>query len=175
MGAPAADEARLRRIYADHGAMLLAFASRLCGGDRQRAEDVVQEALVRAWRHPEITEAGPDAERAWLITVARNISIDGFRAAGARPAEVGGDALAAVAGRAGDNEIDRAVEEWAMAEALTKISPDHHAVLIETFFRGHSVAEAAAALGIPQGTVKSRAFHALRSLRKVLVEGGVRV
>ena len=169
------DEARLRRMYADHGAMLLAFTSRLCGGDRQRAEDVVQETLVRAWRHPEISDPGPDAERAWLITVARNITIDGFRASGSRPTEVGGAALEAVEGRAGDNEIDRALEEWAMAEALAKISPDHRAVLIETYFRGHSVAEAAAVLGIPQGTVKSRSFHALRALRRVLVEGGARV
>lgn len=175
MEAPDSSEARLRRIYADHGAMLLALTSRLCGGDRQRAEDVVQEALVRAWRHPEISEAGPDAERAWLITVARNITIDGFRASNARPTEVGGAALNAVEGREADNDIDRALEEWTMADALSKISPDHRAVLIETFYRGHSVAEAAAVLGIPQGTVKSRSFHALRALRRVLVEGGARV
>ena len=47
-------------------------------------------------------------------------------------------------------------------------------MLVETFFKGRSVNEAAQVLGIPAGTVKSRAFHALRSLRKILVEGGAR-
>ena len=174
MGAPERAEDRLRRIYAEHGAALLTFATRACNGDRQRAEDVVQEVLVRAWRHPEVSENGPQGERAWLVTVTRNVAIDAFRAQRARPTEVGGAALDAVSGLAGDDELDRAVEAWTVAAALDSLPPHHRAVLIETFFRGRSVAETAATLGIPAGTVKSRAFHALRSLRKILVEGGAR-
>ncbi|MDA8436440.1 MAG: sigma-70 family RNA polymerase sigma factor [Actinomycetales bacterium] len=174
MGAPERAEERLRRIYAEHGAALLAFATRACGGDRQRAEDVVQEVLVRAWRHPEVSEGGPQGERAWLITVARNVAIDAFRAQRARPTEVGGAALDAVAALPGDDELDRAVEAWTVAAALDALPPHHRDVLVETFFRGRSVAEAAQVLGIPAGTVKSRAFHALRSLRRILVEGGAR-
>lgn len=161
-------------MYAEHGSALLAFATRACGGDRQRAEDVVQEVLVRAWRHPEVSDGGPSAERAWLVTVARNVAIDSFRAQRARPTEVGGDALAGVASLPGDDELDRAVEAWTVAAALDGLPPHHREVLVETFFRGRSVAEAAQVLGIPQGTVKSRAFHALRALRRTLVEGGVR-
>ena len=174
MGAPERAEERLRRIYAEHGAALLAFATRACGGDRQRAEDVVQEVLVRAWRHPEVSEGGPQGERAWLITVARNVAIDAFRAQRARPTEVGGAALDAVAALPGDDELDRAVEAWTVAAALDALPPHHRDVLVETFFRGRSVAEAEQVLGIPAGTVKSRAFHALRSLRRILVEGGAR-
>jgi RNA polymerase sigma-70 factor (ECF subfamily) len=174
MGAPERPEDRLRRIYAEHGAALLAFATRICAGDRQRAEDVVQEVLVRAWRHPEVSENGPNGERAWLLTVTRNAAIDVFRAQRSRPQEVGGAALDAVVSVPGDDELDRAVEAWTIAAALETLSAHHRDVLVETFFKGRSVAEAAAVLGIPAGTVKSRAFHALRSLRKVLVEGGVR-
>ena len=61
-----------------------------------------------------------------------------------------------------------------MAAALEELPAHHRDVLVETYFRGRSVAEAAQALGIPQGTVKSRAYHALRSLRRILTEGGVR-
>ena len=172
MGAPDRSEDRLRRIYAEHGAALLAFATRACGGDRQRAEDVVQEVLVRAWRHPEVSDSGPSGERAWLVTVTRNVAIDHFRAQRSRPNEVGGDALEAVAARPGDDELDRAVEAWTVAAALEALPAHHRDVLVETFFRGRSVAETAAALGIPAGTVKSRAFHGLRSLRRILVEGG---
>jgi RNA polymerase sigma-70 factor (ECF subfamily) len=174
MGPSDGAERRLRRIYAEHGAVLLAVATRVCGGDRQRAEDVVQEVLVRAWRHPEVSDGGPRGERAWLMTVTRNVAIDVYRAQRARPTEVGGAALDAVALEPGEDEIDRAVEAWTVAAALDALPAHHREVLVETFFRGRSVAETAVALGIPQGTVKSRAFHALRSLRRNLIEGGVR-
>ncbi|HTU07809.1 MAG TPA: sigma factor, partial [Trebonia sp.] len=48
-----ADEAFVRVLYAEHGGALLRYALHLTGGDRQRAEDLVQETIVRAWRHPE--------------------------------------------------------------------------------------------------------------------------
>jgi RNA polymerase sigma-70 factor (ECF subfamily) len=165
-------EARLRRIHAEHGSVLLSFATRLCGGDRQRAEDVVQEVLVRAWRHPEVSRGGPDGERAWLMTVTRNVAIDVYRAQRSRPSEVGGDALDWAANQPSSDEIDRAVEAWTIAAALEQLPEHHRSVLVETFFRGKSVAEAAATLGIPAGTVKSRSYHALRALRSALVEGG---
>jgi RNA polymerase sigma-70 factor (ECF subfamily) len=173
MGAESASDLRLRRLYAEHGSMLLAYTTRLCNGDRQRGEDVVQETLVRAWRHPLPAGATADAERAWLMTVARNVAIDGFRARSSRPTEVGGDALAMLDLQSEEDSIDRAVEQWTVAEALASLSPEHRAVLIETFFRGRSVAEAATVLGIPQGTVKSRAFHAVRALRQNLALRGV--
>lgn len=153
--------------------MLLACATRWNDGDRQRGEDAVQETFVRAWRHPLPADSSRAAERAWLLTVARNVCIDSHRARQSRPREVGGAALEALEHEPGSNEVDRALERWAIAEALASLSPDHRAVLEETFFRGHSVAEAAAILGIPQGTVKSRSFHALRALRRTLVSRGV--
>jgi RNA polymerase sigma-70 factor (ECF subfamily) len=71
------------------------------------------------------------------------------------------------------DEADRAVEAWTVAEALRRISLTHREVLIECFYQGRSVAEAAARLGVPPGTVKSRTHYALRSLRMVLDEMGV--
>ena len=68
---------------------------------------------------------------------------------------------------------DRAVEGWLVAEALRRLTPAHREVLVECFYRGRSVTEAAALLGVPPGTVKSRTHYALRSLRLVLEEMGV--
>lgn len=57
-----------------------------------------------------------------------------------------------------------------VVEALDRLSSDHRDVLLEIYFRGRSVAEAAQALGIPPGTVKSRSHYALKALRDMYVD-----
>ena len=163
------DETLLRALLDEHGRALLGYATRLTG-DRVLAEDVVQETLLRAWRHAGSLDPTRGSLRPWLFTVARHVVIDLMRARGARPPESGGDALAAVPVA---DDIERAVETWTVAAALESLSPEHRAVLIETYYRGLSVAQAAERLGIPPGTVKSRAFYALRELRLRLQEKGV--
>jgi len=63
---------------------------------------------------------------------------------------------------------------WIVAEAITKLSPEHRGVLLECYYRGASVAEASRRLGVPKGTVKSRCHYALRALALALEEMGVR-
>jgi RNA polymerase sigma-70 factor, ECF subfamily len=163
-----ADEAYIRALYAEHGGALLRYALHLTGGDRQRAEDLVQETVVRAWRHPEALADRP--ARPWLFAVARNLAVDAYRARQSRPPEVGQGALELVSTA---DDADRALESWAVADALAALRPDHRRVIIETYYRGCSVAEAAATLGIPPGTVKSRTFYALKALRLALEERGL--
>jgi RNA polymerase sigma-70 factor, ECF subfamily len=165
------DEERLTALFDEHGGPLFAYALQLSAGDRQRAEDVVQETLLRAWRHPEALTPERGSARAWLRTVARNIAFDAYRARRARPREVSIELADRVADPA--DAIDRALEAWIVAEALESLTLAHRQVLIETFYRGGSVAEASVALGVPPGTVKSRTFYALRALRVALVEQGV--
>ncbi len=64
-------------LYARHRGPLMRLALHLTGGDRHRAEDLAQEAMLRAWRHREVI--WPGRERAWLTTTARNLAIDGYR------------------------------------------------------------------------------------------------
>jgi RNA polymerase sigma-70 factor, ECF subfamily len=170
MAVSPAEDSALRLLYEQHAAPLLAYAVRLSGGDRGRAEDIVQETLLRAWRHPQALDPERGPVRSWLFTVARNVAVDAHRARRARPSEVGDSALDVIP--AGD-EIEQALDRWLIADALTTLSPDHRAVLVETFYRGRSVAEAAAVLGVPPGTIKSRTFYALRGLRLALEERGV--
>jgi len=167
---PTADEGLLRALYDEHGGPLLGYVLRLTGGDRAQAEDVVQETLLRAWRHPEALAGRP--VRPWLFTVARNLVVDAHRARRARPQETGIDEQLMMTA-AGSDDIDRALESWTVAEALADLSPQHRAVIVETYYRGRSVAEAAKALGIPPGTVKSRSYYALRALKLVLEERGL--
>jgi RNA polymerase sigma-70 factor (ECF subfamily) len=162
------DEELIRALYAEHAAPLLRYAVHLMSGDRQRAEDIVQETLLRAWQHPEAIADRP--ARPWLFAVARNLAIDSYRARRARPHEVGDGTLELLAS---PDEAERALESWAVADALSSLRPEHKRVLLETYYRGKSVAEAAATLGVPAGTVKSRTFYALRALRLALEERGL--
>uniref|UniRef100_UPI001F2288C6 sigma-70 family RNA polymerase sigma factor n=1 Tax=Thermomonospora amylolytica TaxID=1411117 RepID=UPI001F2288C6 len=158
----------MRALYAEHGGPLLGYALRLTQGDRQQAEDIVQETLLRAWRHPDALTGRP--VRPWLFTVARNLAVDAHRARQSRPPETG---LSEQAPLPAEDDLDRALESWTVAEALADLSPAHRAVILETYYRGRSVAEAARVLGIPPGTVKSRTYYALRALRLALEERGL--
>jgi RNA polymerase sigma-70 factor (ECF subfamily) len=164
------DDELVRALCEEHGEALYAHALRLSSGDRQRAEDIVQETLVRAWKHPDLLDPERGSARAWLFTTARNLSIDAWRRRSARAPEVITDTLPETSSV---DEADRAVEAWLIAEALDRLTPAHRQVLVECFYRGRSVADAAARLGIPPGTVKSRTYYALRALRLVLAEMGV--
>jgi len=166
-----ADETLLRGLFDNHAGALLQHVLPLTGGDRGRAEDIVQETLLKAWQHPDAVRPGRGPVRPWLYTVARNIAVDAIRRRSARPTEVSDAPLALI--ESSDHEIDRAVDSWVMVDALDSLRPDHRDVLIELYYRGRSVAEAAEELGVPAGTVKSRSYYALRALKLTLEERGL--
>ncbi|WP_194894848.1 sigma-70 family RNA polymerase sigma factor [Catenulispora pinisilvae] len=177
MDVASADAERLKSLYADHAGPLLGYVLKLTDGDRGRAEDVVQETFLRAWQHAEAFAPERGSPRAWLCTVARNIVVDQARARRSRPREVGGEdglAIAAARDAAVQDDQDRILLGWEVAEAMATLSPDHRAVLRETYFKGLSVAEAAEVLGVPPGTVKSRTYYALRALRTAFEERGIK-
>jgi RNA polymerase sigma-70 factor, ECF subfamily len=163
-------ERDLRALYDAHAAALLGYAVRLCNGDRARAEDVVQETLVRAWRHLEQLDPGAGPVRPWLFTVAHHLAIDAHRARRARPPEVPDDELASLPTL---DDLAGTLDRIVVTDALHALSAEHRAVIVETYYRGRTVTEAATVLGIPAGTVKSRCYYALRALKLALAERGV--
>lgn len=155
-------------LHAEHAGALFAFALRL-SGNRERAEEVAQETLFRAWQNPRSVDGSQGSARAWLFTVARNLVTDSWRGDAARPRCSGDESLDLTAA---PDEIDRAVESWGIAEALRRVTPEHRQVLFHSFYLGHSVDQTSLAVGIPAGTVKSRTYYALRALRAALEEMG---
>jgi RNA polymerase sigma-70 factor (ECF subfamily) len=70
----------LATLYREHGDALTRYVRHLTR-DGSTVEDVVQEAMVRAWQRPAVLERAPDSARAWLFTVARNLVVDEARSA----------------------------------------------------------------------------------------------
>ena len=163
-----ADQQAMRALHDEHAGLLWTVAVRSTG-DPGRAHDAVQEVLLRAWRHPEVFDRSRGSTRAWLLRTLRNVLIDDWRARSVRP-----ETLTDAPPEPGvSDDVDAAVQSLLVSDALRRLSAEHRQVLVECFFRGHSVSEAAARIGVPAGTVKSRTHYALRALRLALDEMGV--
>ncbi|GAA2602906.1 sigma-70 family RNA polymerase sigma factor [Dactylosporangium fulvum] len=164
------DEELMTALYTEHYGVLLAFVSRY-ERDRHRAEDLVQETLLRAWKHIERIDVGRDTTRSYLLTIARNVVSNAWRAEQRRPRLVSDpDAVAAVA--AADN-VDQLVEGWLIRAALDRLSVEHREVVQAVYYDGQTVADTARRLSVPEGTVKSRTYYAVRALRAAFEEMGV--
>jgi RNA polymerase sigma-70 factor (ECF subfamily) len=137
--------------------------------DPQLAEDVVQEALLRLWKNPQVLEQDEPAVRAWLFTVVRNLVIDDRRSARVRR-ELATDEPP---DRAAADQTDAVLDTWLVTDALAQLSDEHRRVIVHAYYVRRSIAEIAAELGIPQGTVKSRLHYGIRALRLALQERGV--
>ncbi|MFI8455126.1 sigma-70 family RNA polymerase sigma factor [Kitasatospora sp. NPDC085464] len=163
---PTLDPDTLAEIHRLHGGYLLRSLLRATGGDRGKAEDILQETLLRAWQHPEALSNGPEQSRPWLFTVARRIAIDHYRMAAARAKEVIGEPLEDRP--LAEDPYEQVVAARDIALALRRVQKHHRDVLVELHLKDRSVLEASAKLGVPPGTVKSRNFYAIRALRPVL-------
>lgn len=160
----------VRQLYAEHGTPLLRFAARLLDGDWHRAEDILQEAVVRAWKHASALDMKVEEARPWLFTVVKNLVIDHHRARRIRPPE---NVSAELLDVPVQDAVDRLLTSHMVREAFDGLSEQHREIVRLMYVQQYSVAQVAAQLGIPQGTVKSRSYYALRALRKALADRNV--
>jgi RNA polymerase sigma-70 factor, ECF subfamily len=160
----------VKGLYDEHAAALWRYAFRVTG-DRARAQDVVQETLLRAWQHPEVADDSERSPRAWLFTVARNMIIDESRSARFRREVSTLDEVGVLQGACPD-EVDAALDRLLIGDALARLTPEHRAVVRRSYFQGWTTAQIATDLRIAEGTVKSRLHYALRALRLALREMG---
>ncbi len=164
--AESADESGLSAAFTAHGGELYGYARRALGDDGL-AEEAVQETFVRAWRARRTFDPTLGGIRAWLFAIERRIIIDLSRKRAVRAPERLPIDLFPEA-----DDLDVAMRGWIVEEALRRLRPEHRVVVVETYYRGATSAELAARLGIPDGTVRSRLFYALKALRLALDEVG---
>lgn len=163
-----AEDELLVAVHDAHSEALYRYVVRRTG-DAEEARDVVQETLLRAWRHPEVLQRPDEGVRAWLFTTARNLVIDDLRSA-RRKREYAAESPPE---QSRADQTQAVLDSWVVADALLALSPEHRAVVVGAYYGGRSVTELARELDIPPGTVKSRLHYGLRALRLALQEKGV--
>ncbi len=182
-------EDALAALYDRHAGAVFAAARRL-SSDSQLAEDVVQETFLAVWNRADQFQPSLGTLSAWLLTIARNRTVDRLRAAGRRPTLVsisaarGSEETDAAAferaartgvvvggsdvDRGPEAELDRAELGAVLADALARMSEPERRVLLMAYRDELSQSEIAARLGWPIGTVKTRTRRAFLKLRQVL-------
>jgi RNA polymerase sigma-70 factor (ECF subfamily) len=163
-------EGQLEELYRRHGRVIYRYVLGCTFADTHLAEDIVQETFLRAWRTPKVINESDESCRGWLFVVARNIVIDRLRARACRPPETCADALLQIPGH--HCEIERVVTSLTLQKALAVLPPWRREVLVQLYLQDRSLKQVAESLGVPIGTVKSRAHAALRALRAELTEMG---
>lgn len=161
------DESGLRAAFLAHGGELTGFARRSLNSP-ERAEDVVQETFARAWRSRSRFDASLGSLRTWLFTIERRVILD----VSARESRDHTVALEPHDEPGGADDVERAMRGWMVESAISRLDADHRLVITELYFHGRSGREVAELLSLPEGTVRSRAFYALRMLRILLEEAG---
>jgi RNA polymerase sigma factor (sigma-70 family) len=142
-------------------------------GDARVAEDVAQEALLRAWRHAGAFDARRGSVATWLLTITRNVAIDTIRVR--RPFAIDPDALLDLAPIDGARDPADVValhdDVGRLRDALATIPEAQCRAVVLAGVWGLSAREIAEREEIPLGTAKTRIRMALRRLRAALDEG----
>ena len=163
-------ERGMAAAHAAYHARMLARARRVVV-DPDLAEDVVQEAFLRAWRSCSSFDPAGGPMVNWLLVITANTAINMVKARVRRPplapGPVGDNATAA-----GIDDIDLLILRSQLRQALSSIGDHHRDAVVETVLRDRPHADVAAELGITPGTLRTRVHYGLRRLRRVLETDG---
>lgn len=160
----------MAELYDRYGAMLLGLARRVIGS-RDEAEEILQEALVHAWRRADRYDPARSSVSTWLVMITRSRAIDRLRS---RRVD---DRTAAAVQRenppdhesaAGASRVLHHERRQRVRGELAQLPEEQRRVLELAFFRGMTQREIADETGIPLGTVKTRTLLAMRKLRTAL-------
>jgi RNA polymerase sigma-70 factor (ECF subfamily) len=164
-------EETLAAVYRVHRGPLLRQARTILG-DPGLAEEVVQETFVRAWRACSTFDPDGSPMLVWLSVILRNLALDRMRARGRRPPLARSVPHEEVMVSARPDGVDLLLLRAGLRDALTRLHHDHRAAVVETILLDRPYEDVAAELGVPVGTLRSRAYYALRRMRRILEAEG---
>lgn len=160
----AGDTDALREVYARYGGPMLTAALHHLDGDRRLAEEALQAAMLKAWRAASTFDTRRPVAP-WLYAIVRHCAIDLRRHERRHHASL--DTVDDELASGGTDAYESATTAWAVRAALERLPAKEYAVMRLTYFEGLTQGEIAARLGIPVGTVKTRAARAHNRLRRV--------
>lgn len=168
------DPGALAGLYDRHGGAAYSLAYRILG-QRQAAEDLVQEAFLKVWRSARSYKSARGSVRTWLLSIVHNQAIDQLRAAASRRRTQELVELSAVKYQPSDafNEVWLGFRREQVREALETLPPAQLEVIELSYFSGYTHAEISTLLGLSLGTVKSRMRLGLKKIRDHFVASGM--
>jgi RNA polymerase sigma-70 factor, ECF subfamily len=155
----------LTTAFVEHRRRLVARARRVVV-DPALAEEVVQEAFIRAWRAADRFDLSGGPILGWLLVITTNVAKDSVRARSRRPALLVHDPEPF--GRHHDGGIERVALRAELGAALAGLSDEHRDAVVQTVLLDRPHAVVAAELGVRPGTLRTRVHYALRRLRTQL-------
>ncbi len=163
------DKEAFGEIVKQYSVLMLRTAYMIVG-DRDIAEDAVQDALIQAWQHlPDLRESG--ALRPWLMRIVVNQCIS-FKRKLARSAafvrQSLSDQTSNLAAEVADDYKGRMERDWDLAQAIDNLPWKQRVVIILHYYNGMTLPSMATALQISENTLKKRIQAALTNLRRVL-------
>lgn len=165
------DQAALKALYARHSVKVFRFVARMLRDDA-RAEDIVSETFIDVWKTAARFE-GRSAVGTWLLTIARNKAVSAMRRN--RDQELDEEAAGEIADERDDPEtqMQKQGKSALLRRCIERLSAEHREVIDLVYYHDKSVEEVAAIVGIPEGTVKTRMFHARKRLSELAQAAGV--
>lgn len=168
-------EDALAEVYRRHAGAAYALARRLLN-DKELAEEVLQEVILRLWNTPERFDSERGSLRAYLLAQTHGRAVDLLRSETARRRREEREAREAPS--FGD-DIERQVIDLTVSEKVKEVvaglPTDERQAIELAYFGGHTYRQVAVMLETPEGTVKSRIRSGLRRLRTDLADAGVGV
>jgi RNA polymerase sigma-70 factor, ECF subfamily len=164
------DPEALAALYDRHSRSAYSLAYRMMG-ERQAAEDLIQEVFLKVWRAAESYRSERGTVRTWILSIIRNRSIDQLRSTASRRRTQ--EKLEASAPRSQPSEAF--AETWRNSrrdhifQAMKALPPEQSKILELVYFSGYTHVEIAGLLNIPLGTVKGRLRLGLEKMRGSLL------
>lgn len=165
------DKRALEQLYVRYGTRVHRFLERMMG-NRAMAEEVMNEVFLAAWQSAGRYE-GRSEPLTWLLSIAHNKAVSVLRKR--REATTLLDEAVEIADLADTPEVtvQKQDKSEVMRDCMAALSADHRTILDLVYYQERSVSEAAEILAIPEGTVKTRMFHARKRLSELLTARGI--